>query len=311
MAEKNIVVTGMAEVSVKEIIALEKSVNEKDQLIGALREQINQLKDADAKKEKEFEAKQKEIKIITTTSTQRNINICDNCGYNSSYTRCPNCGYTKTMFSKPSSPSEVKYEYKNLDDVVEKIRKEETKKLGLDLSELQNQINTLTLEKQSLENDLTFKLKKAEEDLKIKRAETKEEISRAVESIKRDTDKKIDNFKIQLEQKEEELRKVKKDKTDDAVEAARKQEIIDLKERITELETVNANPLGFGWFRKAIYNWLKVDAKVKIAAEREDNAKKRRTKEISNNYPANKDFWAPKWMTGFYDYSNSPISFGW
>ena len=45
MQEKNTVMTGVAEVSVKELIALEKSVNDKDQTIGALREQVKTLND--------------------------------------------------------------------------------------------------------------------------------------------------------------------------------------------------------------------------------------------------------------------------
>ena len=102
---------------------------------------------------------------------------------------------------------------------------------------------------------------------------------------------------VKIEFSEPELRKVKRDKTDEAVEEARKQEIIDLKNRIAELEaTANEKPI-FGWFKTIIYNWLNVDARAKIQAERENLEKQERIKEISNNYPDTKHWWAPSWMS--------------
>lgn len=285
--EGTILTTGMAEVSVKEIIALEKSVNDKDQTIGALREQIKTLES------KIEDVKADSIKNQAMVIIQKGVGKGDssyrcNCGYyyDSRFsTHCPSCGTT-------SPKGEDVKEYKNLDTVIETIRKEESKKLGIDLNELEDKLNTLSLDKTKVQNTLNFKIAELEESLKTEKKEKDNELQSAKEKIRKHLGGIVDEQVKEIDELKEELKKVKKDKTDDQVEEARKQEIIDLKERITELEKPVPAP-EFGWFKTIIYNWLDIDGAVKVKAETETIEKQARVEEISNNYPKDKSFWTP------------------
>ena len=126
MQEKGSIVTGMAEVSVKELIALEKSVSDKDQTIGALQQQVKELQ---TRIETIKEETERVVKIITQKGR-------------SSYTD----GYSVYTEQGPSKT----VEYKNLTDVVEMIRKEESEKLNVDVANLEDQINQLNIEKNKL-----------------------------------------------------------------------------------------------------------------------------------------------------------------
>lgn len=272
--EGTILTTGVAEVSVKEIIALEKSVTDKDQTIGALQEQVKHL-------ETKVEDTKKDQKVVIVRKTVNNgmrINMYGNIDYNT-----------------PKETEEV-IGYRNLETVIEDIRKEEAKKLGFDLNELENKIGLAELEKTKVQNTSNLKVKELEESLKNEKKEKESEIASAKEKIRKNMTVLIDTLNNEVDELQDELRKVKKDKTDEAVEEARKQEIILLKERIHELEVSTLETPQFGWFKMLFYNWLKVDARAKIQAEREVIEKKNRIDKISNNYPTNKSWWAPEWL---------------
>lgn len=282
------ILAGMAEVSVREFVALEKSVNEKDQTIGALREQIKNLERKIEDVKAEAIAKQGMVIIQKGGTKPSGYTYCQNCNYYHSYKdNCPNCGT-----SRPGS-SDIK-EYKNLDSVIEEIRKDEAKKLGLDFAELDRKINELSLEKTKTQNTLNFKVKELEEFLKEEKKEKDNAISTAKEKIRKHMTGLIDQLNEEIEDLREEVKKTKKDKTDEQVEEARKQEIIDLKERIAELEKGVPTP-EFGWFKGIIYKWLDVDGKAKVKAEQEQIEKRDRIDKISNNYPKGKSWWAPNW----------------
>lgn len=272
--EGTILTTGVAEVSVKEIIALEKSVTDKDQTIGALQEQIKHL-------ETKVEDTKKDQKVVIVRKTVNNgmrINMYGNIDYNT-----------------PKETEEV-IGYRNLETVIEDIRKEEAKKLGFDLNELENKIGLAELEKTKVQNTSNLKVKELEESLKNEKKEKESEIASAKEKIRKNMTVLIDTLNNEVDELQDELRKVKKDKTDEAVEEARKQEIILLKERIHELEVATLETPQFGWFKMLFYNWLKIDARAKVQAERELIEKKNRINKISNNYPTNKSWWAPDWL---------------
>ena len=289
--EGTILTVGMAEVSVKEIIALEKSVNDKDQTIGALREQVKGLEAKVEDVKADAIAKQAMV-IIQKGSTQKPSSYRCNCGYYYDaryHNHCPSCGERTPMSGETK-------EYKNLDTVIETIRKEEALKLGINLNELENKLNTLSLDKTKVQNTLNFKIAELEESLKTEKKEKEVEISTAKEKIRKHLGGIVDEQVKQIDELKEEVRKVKKDKTDEFIEEARKQEIIDLKERITELEKPAPAP-EFGWFKTIVYNWLDVDGKAKVKAEVEAIEKQARVNEISNDYPKHKSFWAPTWGT--------------
>lgn len=300
--EGTILTTGVAEVSVKEIVALEKSVNDKDQTIGALKEQIKGLETKIEEVKADAAAKQMMVLInkgSSNTGNNRGYTYCPNCNYYHCQTSsCPNCGERRASSNSTSS------EYKNLDTVIETIRKEEAVKLGIELNELENKLNTLSLDKTKIQNTLNFKIRELEESLKTEKKEKEVEIQTAKEKIRKHLGGIVTEQEKQIEDLKEELKKTKKDKTDEQVEEARKQEIIDLKERITELEKPVPAP-EFGWFKTVIYNWLDVDGKAKVKAEAETIEKQERVNKISNNYPKEKSFWAPNW-----DYAD-PFQWNW
>ena len=71
--------------------------------------------------------------------------------------------------------------------------------------------------------------------------------------------------------------------TDEQVEAARKQEIIDLKERITELETQINDSVSISGLKRF---WNRItDRNIRVEARKEYLAKKSRINQISNSYP--------------------------
>jgi len=293
MQDNKTLTTGLAEVSVKEIIALEKSVTDKDQTIGALREQIKNLTTTINEIKADAIAKQATV-LIQKGTTKKGEARCVSCGWyynNTGRNTCPNCGIT--------FPSDSTTEYRNLDSVIEDIRKEEIVKLNLDFLASENKINDLILEKIKLENDLTFKLREVKANLKEEQKDREDVIAKAKEGIRKHMGGIIDEQVKELDDLKVEYKKLKTNKTDEQTEEARKQEIIDLKERITELENITENPLGLGWFKKAIYNWLKVDVEVEIQARRDDNAKKARVDEISNKYPETKNWWSTLFLNNY------------
>ena len=288
MSDKGMIVTGMAEVSVKELVALEKSVSDKDQLVGALREQVKQL-EAD-KVEIKKDAAAKQAQVLVRKGVRNGITTQCSCGYyHDNPDACPRCGRART-------DNKEAVEYRNLDSVIEDIRKETITKLGIDVAGYEQKINDLNLEKSKLQNDLSFKLSQLEETLKTERKEKESDIQKAKDKIRKHMADMIDPLNDEIEELQEELKKVKKDKTDVAVEEARKQEIIDLKERINELENAKNKPIQLGWFKQMIYNWLKIDGEIEVAAEVKLQEKKARIDKISRQYPTEKSFWTPGWM---------------
>jgi hypothetical protein len=259
MSDNKGITTGVAEISVDKLIALEKGVAEKDQTIGALKEQIKTLNEKIEEVKADCAAKQAMVLIQTggigSYSTTRKYNPCTD---------------LYDTVSQGCTGTSTKKEYKNLDTVIEDIRKEEAKKINIDFADLDKQINALELEKLRLNNQLDKKNAEAAEELKQAKLANK---------------KQVEDLRL-------ELQKVQEDKTDVAIEEARKQEIIDLKERITELEKQQIPEIpNFGWFKTRVYNWLNVDGRAKVQAERENLEKKERIEKISNNYPKNKSWW--------------------
>src|SRR4030042_949400 len=267
MQEKGSILTGVAEVSIKEIIALEKSVTDKDQTIGALHAQVKQLEDKIQEVKNEIENKQKQVKITTSSTTKRMFNG----------------DYYEDRSSSPT------IEYKNLDDVIENIRKEESKKLGSDIADLEGKVQILELDKARAKNEFEFEVKSNKESLRKQLANHNKDLKDIREELEE-----------QLDEQREEIKNLKKDKVETVIEHEREQEIIDLKERIHELETTESEVINFGWFKKMIYNWLKIDSRAKIQAERENLEKKERIDNISRSYPNSKSFWLPSWVSGYY-----------
>ena len=287
MENKSVVANGMAEVSVKELIALEKSVNEKDQLIGALREQVKQQKEKIEEVKATADEKCPIVKIVVAKTNSTLPYTC---------TSTSPLYWGDYQIPSVSNESIKSIEYKNLDDVIGKIREEESKKLQVSIPELENKVNLLNLEKERAKNDFDFQLKSVEEKLFNSEKNKEKEISDAKEGIRKRLNGIIDELNKEIESLQEEIKKVKKDKVNEAFEEARKKEIIDLKERIYELEQAQLGVDDLKGIKKILYNWMKVDFKAKVKAAKELAEKRDRVNKISNTYPRTKQWWVPSWM---------------
>jgi len=232
MENKNSILKGETVVDVQKLMNLETTVNLTNQTIGAktaqidtFREQINTLK-----KEHEIalEKAQKEVIIRKGEPVAKNgLLTCSNCGYRyyKSSANCPSCGT-----SIPRTDSSVTY--KNLDDVVELVRKEESKKLKVDLNKLENDLLDLELDKENLKKEtdrLMEKLNSATE-------EENKAVREATKKLRDEHKKELESTENRIEELLTEIQKIKEDKTDALIEANRKAEIVELKNRIAELE---------------------------------------------------------------------------
>jgi hypothetical protein len=298
-------------VDMDHIINLEKRIEDQHQTIGAQKEQVNGLNteirrigNENSKELKrvqtEFSEKEeklgKEVRIITGSESNIKSNKvrCNNCGYtyqkNNYSLGCPSCDLS-TSSSTPINDMSIdaSITYKNLDDTVELIRTEESKKLKTDTHKLDQEIQDLTLAKD--------KLYKENGRFKTQKEQMAKDHAIDITEAKTDVRKR---FQTQLDSKEDkiadlykEIDNLKDNNTDELIEANRAQEIIDLKEQITglanelaEIEKASATMRSMkAWFEKRRKERLEKEAMV------EEQDRKDRVEEISNNYPSSKKAW--------------------
>lgn len=305
------VLRGETVVDVQKIISLENTINLKDQMIGSQKEQISHLKEEMKKKEqdhqKELEKAQKEV-IVRKVSGSGSEKVKCTCGeiYNYSRGQCPWCG-------SPANASKViggtSVTYKNLDDVIEDIRKEESKALKVEVHELEQKALDSKLQLDKLINDKT-RLEGKIKDLKENQAE---ELTSARSEVRERYQKEVDRLEKRIKGLIEEIKQVKEDKTDELIEQNRKQEIVELKEHIAELENeieelknaaVKFRPKA--WIEKKRKERLEKEA----IAERAD--KKERLRKFSKDYPSEKNWWnriETIWGEFWQPFTNSSTSF--
>lgn len=189
--------------------------------------------------EKELELAKEEQRVIikssSNTATKKQY-ICNNCGYITSASHtygCPSCGsrngYTLV------SPATDKIEYKNLDVELAEIKKTVEKQMKKSVADLENTQLDLEIKIESLENELKRKDKKHNAEVDDLQTKNLERINKYREEIK------------ELEQK---IVDIKKDKTEEQLEAKRKEEVEKLKAANAKLieRVVEAEKLGF-WTR--------------------------------------------------------------
>lgn len=292
MENNNSMLKGETVVDVQKLMNLENSVNLRDQTIGSHRAQINNLQEQvnTLKQEHQIalDKAQKEV-IISTSDTNGKYITCDCCGYNyTSNSRrgaCPNCGARNT------NATGTTVSYKNLEDTAELIRKEEAKKLKVDLNAFENKLQDLELEKENVEKEkarLRKRLDTAGEEQETAVAEAKKDVRERYK-------KELEILEKRNTILEEEIEKIREDKTDVLIEANRKTEIVELKNRVTELETeikeletLSTKPFNFkGLLQK------RRNEKLALKAITEKEEKADRIKSISKAYPEDKDksFW--------------------
>ena len=285
-------------------VVLDRTVSDKDQTIGAQREHIETLRtkietlEADlAKAESEKEVISDDQKVIVVKQDQHGIE-CPRCSYfnSGSPTSCWDCGTKLTgLYGK-----EKIIEKRNLDDVIKEVRKEESKKLKIDNIELEKELE-----------DTSFKLSKTKNELKAIKTTQSQEITDARREVRERYQKDMEEqarrhkaTKTELNNKIDELveenRKLEENKTDAEVEQARKQEIIDLKTRIEELDAMVEESKKLEIPRLNRF-WKRMTARLEeFRLEDELWDKRKRVNEISNEYPDIEPTKRPWWKRGKY-----------
>ncbi|HUV85371.1 MAG TPA: hypothetical protein VMV86_06635 [Methanosarcinales archaeon] len=260
---------GEVKVDVNLIVDLEQKNQTQNQTIGEQRKSIQvleqQLKDKEQTHAKELvELTERLGKQVIFGEIKSKSAKCPNCGWWNSpnWSTCQSCGF---------QPSTTQTVYKNLDDVVEDIRKAEAKKIKANVLELEEKTDSLEFEKARLEKTV----KKLEKQKEIEITEAKSRLRERLNGIIEEKDKEITEL-------HEEMLKIQEDKTDIQIEEARKQEIIDLRVHLAKLEEdkealIKLLPI---WKQRQFNNRkAKLEALIQIT-EKEDQIE-----EISNNYP--------------------------
>lgn len=261
------IVKGEINVDIDKLVSLEKDVDKLNQTIGAQRETVKVLESRNnelrAKQAEELERVSKEVRIVTEDKNKSSR--CPSCGWyhsDKTWVKCNQCGYYE------NSTALV---YKGLDDVVEMVRKEESKRLKIDSIELEKRIEQLEFDKAKKDLEHTKLVKTQETAITEAKSKQREIFNENLEK----KDKAIDALKA-------EIKKIIGDKTDAQIEEQRMQEIIDLKLHIEEIEKdketlVKLLPI----WKQRKFN----DTKAKQEALVEITNKEERVEMISNAYP--------------------------
>jgi len=160
-------------------------------------------------------------------------------------------------------------EYKNLSLVQDDIRREfdstykkEIKDLNKQITDLKSNLEKTTNNYTSNSNLLELDYKKYKQDIELEYATKRLNIEREVYN----KNKVIETFK-------EELEKVKNDKTDEQLAEKRRQEIVDLRLRIEELEAIIKEIESTNIFKR-IWNSI-LNGKARVIAQKQLIEKKR------------------------------------
>lgn len=308
---------GEITVSVDKIVSLEREISSKDQTIGVQQERIKNLEkekenkewDINANHKKELntlkEKLEKEVKIVEGDAAYKEI-------------RCPDCGYYHDVYTG-STP---KITWKGLDDVVDMIRKEESKKLKVDVNKLEDEKETLEYNIDKVRKELSRVRKEQNDAITEAKTRTRDRYNKMLDESERRYNKLEEEKTEIIAQLKEEIQKIQDDKTDQQIEEARKQEIINLKVAIDEYKKDKENMLNMlpKFLRKRFENQKLAEKALENVTEREELVEK-----ISNNYPevkrrrkvwgelktrldrAKKASWVEFFSTGAtYDYYEAP-----
>jgi chromosome segregation ATPase len=304
MAEVKNIANGELIVNVDKIIGLEKRIEDSQQTIGSYREQVKNLqmqisdlkqshaevleKLADEYSEKE-ERLGKEIKVVKGEPQKHIERTCKNCGYSSTnhHTWCPNCDCSSWKTKELITGANVTY--KNLEDVVADIKKDVSKNLKLDAHKLEQEIEDLKISNDKLYKE-NGRFKTQKEQLKKDHAE---DLTEAKSEVRNRYQKMLDAKEEKIAELYEEIDNLKVRMTDEIIEENRKQEIVDLKNRIEELETEMAEVEKAAESRKGFKAWAEKRAERRLLKDAiaEAEEKSARINEIGNNYSSSKNQW--------------------
>jgi len=264
-------------INAEALIALRQRVTDKDQTIGSLEESVKNLNNqiSELKTEKNKDVISDDQKVIVVEQYNNNNEVRCQCGNWTYNNICPSC--SRVLRSK-----EKVIATRNLEEVTAKLRKDISKELQIDNIALEDNVSKLSFSHSKLENELKANNKDHEQNITDAKRDVRKSYQTQLEAANR-----------RVEDLLEDIVKLEDDNTDEQVEEARKQEIIDLKERITELEELIEDSKLVPSLRKF---WQRItDRKVKLQAAKENLEKQERVDRISNEYPTTKGNAKDKW----------------
>lgn len=288
-------------------VVLNKTISEKDTTIGALKQTIEHLRTENTRLETNLtnaEANKQVIaddqKVIVVNEYDKNKKVCPQCGYanESRRSRCWEC--SSSIKDTKKGAGEI-IEYRNLDKVIEDIRKEESKNLKIDNVELEKQLQETQFKLEKTKNAFNKADKDHSQELTDAKRDVRERYQKELDDQERQLTKEIEENNKKINELIEEIKKLEENKTDAEVEEARKQEIVDLKTQITELESVIEEAKTVATPRMKRF-WQKIAARSEQRKlEEEKTAKQNRMQEISNQYPRKAlEQKTPWWKKGKY-----------
>jgi ribosomal protein L40E len=178
-------------------VVLDRSISDKDQTLGAYKQTIKHLEAQNTELKKELVAEQNkpvetvdDQKVMVITNAKSNTKECPRCGYTNNINAidCWDCGTSlKTVKIEPQI-----IEYRNLDKIIEDIRKEEAKSLKVDNVELEKKLdstefrlNKITNTLKNVENIQAQDLTDAKRDVRERYQKEMKEIEKSLEKVKR------------------------------------------------------------------------------------------------------------------------------
>lgn len=240
----------------EKIANLQISIGSKDEVLKA---RISEY-------EKELQLARDQQKILIRTGATGKKYKCERCGYetNNLSSYCPSCDKHLSLKLNTITGDT----YKNLDTELAEIRKSVEKQMKKSVSDLEDKILDLEINIETLENEGKRKDKRH---------------NREIDDLQTKNLDRINEYKEKIKDLEEEIVKVKKNKTDEELEAKRKEEVEKLKAANTKLieRIVEAEKLGF-WTRfvnKLFGKMLRREALKEILEASELNKKIENTKQ--------------------------------
>ena len=243
-------------ITLDEYDSLRRSVEAKDQMVGALEERVDHLNDKLA----EVEEKQPEVKITHYKEVWSN-------------------------WRDEMLPEEAKVEFTNLSEIETLAYNKAKVDYEQKLKELINNNKSLKDETERLDDIVASKnkqistnSKKYNDEVSDLRVEYKDNISKLDKAYKAD----VNSYKETIKELKEEIQKVKDGKTDKEIEEKRNKEILDLKNRIKDLEKILEDLKSMNFFKRVFK--LRTISAEKLAAQKELVEREKRANKVGTTW---------------------------
>jgi len=263
MSEVKAMPAGQTTISVDQLISLKSELNTKQERIGELKALLAEAKEAKDEAEYKMKIRQKKNEI-----NKPKINLTSD--WDSAIP-------TLTISNFEDIPEAMEKTLKAYEDYVNKEGS-----LLHTLKETEKEVK-----------DLEQRLKDKEEDYVRSLRRIRREHSLEIENIHQSNNDLLNDKDVKIKALKKELKDLKENKTDELIEANRKQEISDLKAYIKKLETKVETEL---LKPKKFINWDVLFGRTtdenKVEAEKELLRDKEVAEKVSKEYPKKKSFWS-------------------